>query len=137
MYKLQLLVILCFFTVVSAFGQRKAMVWTADGLYYLKSTPEGIIKVDPKTDIETALYSKSVLTPAGASSPLKLQNFMYSADRSKMLLFTNTAKVWRYNTRGDYYVLNTTNNQLKKLGAGLPEKSLMFAKFSPGQWCCT
>lgn len=131
MHKFPLLIIVFVFSLFSAAGQKRPLVWTADGLYYLKATPNGIVKVDPKTDGETVLFSKEVLTAPGATAPFKLQYFDYSPDRSKLLLFTNTAKVWRYNTRGDYWVLNTANNQLKKLGAGLPEKSLMFAKFSP------
>jgi dipeptidyl-peptidase-4 len=131
MHRFKLLIIVCLFSLSSAFGQRKPLVWTADGLFYLKATPNGIVKVDPKTDAESVVYAKEVLTAPGSATALKLQHFDYSPDRSKLLLFTNTAKVWRYNTRGDYWVLNTINNQLKKLGSGLPEKSLMFAKFSP------
>ena len=131
MYKFQLLVVVFLFSVGAVIGQKRPLVWTADGAFYLKSTPNGIVKVDPRTETETMLYAKEVLTAPGTSAPLKLQYFDYSPDRTKLLLFTNTAKVWRYNTRGDYWVLNTANNQLKKLGAGLPEKSLMFAKFSP------
>ncbi len=48
-----------------------------------------------------------------------------------MLLFTNTKKVWRYHTRGDYWVLDRKSGALHQLGKGLPESSLMFAKFSP------
>ncbi|RYY72208.1 MAG: S9 family peptidase [Chitinophagaceae bacterium] len=107
------------------------MNWTPDGSGYYRITAEGIVKSDPKTDAETVVVPKSALTPSGSTDALRIQSFDYSTDRSKLLLFTNTAKVWRYNTRGDYWILNTTGNQLKKLGQGLPERSLMFAKFSP------
>ena len=39
--------------------------------------------------------------------------------------------MWRYDTRGDYWVIDLSNHTLKKLGNGRPESSLMFAKFSP------
>ena len=46
-------------------------------------------------------------------------------------MFTNTERVWRLNTRGDYWVLDIGSGALRKIGAAAPESSLMFAKFSP------
>ena len=48
-----------------------------------------------------------------------------------MLLFTNTKKVWRLNTKGDYWVFNFKTNTLRQIGTSLKPSSLMFAKFSP------
>lgn len=125
-----LLVFFCFGTMLVS-AQSRPLVWTPDGLGYYKTTGEGIVRVDPKTETESVVVSKTLLTPAGAATALNPQSFEYSTDRTKIILFTNTAKVWRYNTRGDYWVLNTANGQLKKLGQGLADRSLMFAKFSP------
>ncbi len=123
-----LLIIVCgSIQIVSA--QRK-INWTADGLAYTKSKDGNIVRVDPKTEAETIVVKKEQLTPPGADA-LSAQSFDYSADFTKMLLFTNTVKVWRYKTRGDYWILDLANNQLKQLGKSLPEQSLMFAKFSP------
>ena len=130
MLKIKLVLIMCFGTVL-AMAQSRAINWTPDGTGYYKVAAEGIVKADPKTDAETVVIGKAALTPAGSSDALRVQSFDYSTDRTKVLLFTNTVKVWRYNTRGDYWVLNTAGNQLKKLGQGLPERSLMFAKLSP------
>ena len=105
--------------------------WTPDGLGYYEFKSGGIIKVDPKSNAETVVVSKESLTPAGATAPLRVQSFNYSNDKAKVLLFANTAKVWRYNTRGDYWVMNTATGKLTQLGKGLPSQSLMFAKFSP------
>ena len=46
-------------------------------------------------------------------------------------MFTNTKRVWRLNTKGDYWVLDRSTGSLKQLGKTLPPSSLMFAKFSP------
>ncbi len=105
--------------------------FTPDGLGYYEIKDAGIVKVDPKTTVETIVVKKEQLIPTGLTTPLKIKNFAYSTDRSKILLFTNTAKVWRYNTKGDYWVLNLANNKLTQLGNDLPKQSLMFAKFSP------
>ena len=45
--------------------------------------------------------------------------------------FVNRKKVWRYATRGDYELVNLSTGEKRQLGKGLPEASLMFAKFSP------
>lgn len=128
-----ILLLLCFFTINNSalFAQGKDISWAADGLSYYKTGTDGIVQIDPKTNKETMLVSKDKITPAGETTALKIQSFQLSADKSKWLLFTNTRQVWRYKTRGDYWVLNTANGQLYKLGAGLPGQSLMFAKFSP------
>jgi len=58
-------------------------------------------------------------------------DYHWSADNSKLLIFTNTRKVWRYHTRGDYWVLDLKTRKLGQLGKGIPATTLMFAKFSP------
>ena len=118
-----------FFQLATA--QRRGLNWTADGLAYTKLKEGNIIKVDPKTDVETILIKKDQLTAPGSSSALVPQSYDYSSDNSKLLIFTNTAKVWRYKTRGDYWILDIANNQLHQVGKNLPSQSLMFAKFSP------
>src|SRR6202041_4193074 len=51
--------------------------------------------------------------------------------KSRVLIFTNTAQVWRRNTRGDYWVLDLKSGSLQKLGGDAPGSSMLFAKFSP------
>ena len=63
-----------------------------------------------------------------------VDEYAWSSDKSKLLVFTNTRKVWRTNARGDYWVLTLdagTPGALKKLGGDAPEASVMYAKFSP------
>ena len=52
-------------------------------------------------------------------------------DETFALDFVNRQRVWRYETRGDYELVNLKTGEKRKLGKGLSEKSLMFAKFSP------
>ena len=65
------------------------------------------------------------------SAPFGISDYEWSPDGKRVLLFTNTRRVWRYNTRGDYWVLDIASGTLKQLGGNAPESSLMFAKFSP------
>lgn len=115
----------------SVMAQNRGINWTADGTGYYSFKEGNILRQDPKTDATVVVVSKEQLTPAGAKAPLTVQSFDYSPNNTQILLFANTARVWRYNTRGDYWILTPTGGGLKKLGKGLPAQSLMFAKFSP------
>ena len=130
-YKINISFLLLFFAFSICTAQQRGTNWTPDGLGFYEIKNGGIVKTDAKTNAETVIVKKESLIPEGTSAPLKVQSFDYSADRSRILLFANTAKVWRYNTRGDYWVINPTTNTLTQLGKGLAPQSLMFAKFSP------
>ncbi len=111
--------------------------WMKDNKSYSKlennaiTKGSDIVRYDVESGVKTILINAKQLIPAGASKPLSLDNYSWSDDNNKLLVFTNTRKVWRYNTRGDYWVLNLANGKLKQLGKGLEEATLMFAKFSP------
>ena len=90
-----------------------------------------VVRHETATNARTLLLSVSQLTPPGATSPLDFDDYIWSADRKQVLLFTNTRRVWRQNTRGDYWVLDRSSSKLRKLGGDAPAASLMFAKFSP------
>jgi len=90
-----------------------------------------IVRYDAASGARTILVGASLLTPPGASEPLDVRDYAWSADGARLLVFTNTRKVWRDHTRGDYWVLTLQGGGLRKLGGEAPEASLMFAKFSP------
>jgi dipeptidyl-peptidase 4 len=50
---------------------------------------------------------------------------------SKILLFGNSRKVWRLNTRGDYAVFDFKSHRLVRLGPAKARSELMFAKLAP------
>ena len=105
--------------------------WTNDGDSYFKLEKNQLVTYTlPKHDVKTVI-SKEQLTPAGKSEPLKVAHFAFSSDQQKVLLFTNTKKVWRLNSKGDYWVFNFKTNTLKQIGKSFAPSSLMFAKFSP------
>ncbi len=72
-----------------------------------------------------------MLVAPGTHKPLDIYNFFFSADGTQVLIYTNTKKVWRYNTRGDYWLVDLSTKKLTQLGKTLAPSSLMFAKFSP------
>lgn len=105
--------------------------WANDGDSYFKLENHQIVSYTlPHHEVKTVI-SKEQLTPEGKSEPIQVAHFLFSADQEKILLFTNTKKVWRLNTRGDYWVFNFKTNTLTQIGKSLAPSSLMFAKFSP------
>jgi dipeptidyl-peptidase-4 len=71
------------------------------------------------------------LVPPGSTAPLEIADYSWSPDGQQLLVFTDTRRVWRTNSRGDYWVLDLGTSALRKLGKGAPPSTLMFAKFSP------
>ena len=122
---------LLLFIVLIAVAPSFAQKWSADGNSYYQIDQNEIVQYTLPGNTKKTLVSKQQLTPAGQSDPLAFRSYSFSQDGKKILIFTNTKKVWRIRTRGDYWVLNLEDNSLKKLGASRPEASLMFAKFSP------
>ncbi len=90
-----------------------------------------IVLYSAETGRREILVSASMLVPANQTNPLTVDNYEWSADGKKLLIFTNSRRVWRQNTRGDYWVLDPAGRTLKKLGRGFEPSTLMFAKFSP------
>lgn len=90
-----------------------------------------IVKYDARTRKRSLLFSAEALIPANASQPLAIADYVWSEDNSKLLIFTNTRRVWRYNTRGDYWVMDVATKNLTQLGASIEPTTMMFAKFSP------
>jgi len=111
--------------------------WIENGNAYTTVEPSADQKGDDIVRYETATGARSVLvsarqmTPAGDSTALDFDDYTWSPDATKLLLFTNTRKVWRANTRGDYWVLDRTAGTLHQLGGGGDPSTLMYAKFSP------
>ena len=73
---------------------------------------------------DTTILSSKVL------GEISIESFDLSKNKNKILLFTNAKKVWRYKTRGDYFVFDLKQQKLTKIGKDFPPSSLMFAKFS-------
>jgi dipeptidyl-peptidase-4 len=92
---------------------------------------EDIVRYEAISGERKILVSAKELIPKGEINPLSIENYEWSADNSKLLIFTNTRKVWRYHTRGDYWVLNLTTRVLTQLGKSIERTTMMFAKFSP------
>ena len=112
--------------------------WETSGSKYVtnrnsKTTPNAVdlIAVDPVTHEETVLIPADQLIPAGAKQPLTIASHQWARNREIALIFTNTRKVWRHHSRGDYWLMDCNSGSLRQLGSDRPATSLMFAKISP------
>ena len=92
-----------------------------------------IVKYETETGKKEIMVSARLLIPEGETKPLSISNYIWSPNSDMLMIFTNTARVWRYNTKGDYYVLNLKTKKLQKLGGDAKPSTLMFAKFSPDE----
>ncbi len=92
--------------------------------------PRIVLHRPDSAETET-LVPTELLTPPKSAGPLKIERWAFSKDRSLVLIYTNSKRVWRQKTRGDYWLLDRSSRQLTKLGGDFPPSSLMFAKISP------
>jgi dipeptidyl-peptidase 4 len=112
-----------------------ALRWRKPGAGYvtLEAVAGGqqMVAHDPATGQREVLVPVHWLTPVGENRPLDVEGFDFSPDGAWLLIFTNSKRVWRVNSRGDYWLLDMSTGALRKLGGDVPGSTLMFATFSP------
>jgi dipeptidyl-peptidase-4 len=118
-------------------GDRVPVVkWLESGGYTTLQPSKGnkdaydIVRVDASGKKELFVPS-SMLVPQNAKKPLAIQAYELSKDLDLVLIYTNSVKVWRQNTRGDYWTFRRSTKRLTKLGGDVEPSTLMFAKLSP------
>ena len=110
--------------------------WMKDGEHYSKieRNADGgfdIMAYKAKDNSKEVLIPANLLVNPDTKKPIAVRSFTFSDDNSKALIYTNTRRVWRYDTKGDYWVLDLASGKMQQLGKKFPEATLMFAKFSP------
>ena len=110
--------------------------WVDGGRAYTTVEPspgggDDLVRYDVESGARSVLVPAEKLRPSAGAKPLAIEDYAWARDGRRLLVYTNSVKVWRQNTRGDYWVLDLGNGALRQLGGGAPESSLMFAKFDP------
>ena len=112
--------------------------WFDDGYSYITTepAPDGhgldLVKYDAATSKNReVMITAAQFPPLGTKESLQIASLSWSKDNQRFLIFTNSRRVWRTNSRGDYWFLDRRSGKLKKLGGDAPEASLMYAKFNP------
>ena len=89
-----------------------------------------LVQLDLRDDSRTVLIDGATLARPDGEGFLAIEDYAYSADGSKALLYTDSERVWRLNTKGIYYVYDFGTGALRPVSdraAGFQ----MFAKFDP------
>jgi len=148
--------IVLFFIAITGFAQKKELsledIWlkntfSPSGLYGLSSMKGGqsytsleytekikgpessIVKYAYKSGKKEAVILKSnELKTEGSKTGLSIDTYSFSEDESKILIASQTEKVYRHSTREEYYVWDLKTRNLSKVTSG--EKQ-MYATFSP------
>ena len=106
-------IVVCFLGLQS---DAQGIKWTTDGQGYYRTEGGEIVQYALPANTKKVLLSKTELTPSGQTKNLNVRSFSFSVDGTKTLIYTNTKKVWRLDTRGDYWVFDRKDNSLKQLG---------------------
>jgi len=107
--------------------------WVEDGASFVtieksENGNDQLIKYSSK-DYKSDVYLAAEKLASNGTN-LKIEDFSMSPDGSKVMIFTNSSRVWRTNTKGDFWVYDFETDKLKQLGKNFTPSSLMFAKFS-------
>lgn len=110
--------------------------WADEGpiITYTKQNSEtestDIVSYNLEDDEETMILDGTKLHAADVDQVITIEGYAYNADKTKMLIYTDSAPVWRLNTQGFYYIYNLKDETLTPISSR--EKGYqMFAKFSP------
>jgi len=90
-----------------------------------------LVQYDAASGARSIVVPASRLVPDDGDAPLAVESYAWSKDRSLLLIYTNSKRVWRQNTRGDYWILDLGSHELRKLGGDAQPSTLMFATISP------
>ena len=118
-----------FFVSINLFGRvlPNDVIWNDNETGYYTIKDNNIVLVSTRGKDDKIILSSSQI------NNLEIESFSFSQSKNKILIFTESVKVWRYNTRGDYWVYDFTKGDIQKLGRDMSSSSLMFAKFSPDE----
>ncbi|KIC90261.1 DPP IV N-terminal domain-containing protein [Flavihumibacter sp. ZG627] len=119
----------CFGFVFVSLNAQTGFKWSDDGNGYYQ-IEEGNLVLYQLPGMDKSVVIDKVHLKDG-DKPLKIQSYQHSYDKASILIFTNSVKVWRYETKGDYFIYSIASRQLQKIGSDFPPSSLMFAEFSP------
>ena len=111
--------------------------WMADGESYTTVEPAAagagrdLVLYRAESGAREVLVPASRLVPPGASAPITIEDYAWSPDGRVLIVMTNSRRVWRQNTRGDFWTYDLASGRLRQLGPRFEPSTLMFAKLSP------
>jgi dipeptidyl-peptidase-4 len=111
--------------------------WMADGDSYTTLEPadgggpgRDLVLYRAESGKREILVAAARLVAPGASEPIAIEDYAWSPDGKVLIVMTNSRRVWRQNTRGDFWTYELASGRLRTLGPGFEPSTLMFAKLS-------
>jgi dipeptidyl-peptidase-4 len=89
-----------------------------------------LVELDLTTGRRRTLIDGARLEKPDGEGLISVEDYAYSADGTKALLYTDSEQVWRLNTKGVYYVVDVATGEVTPV-ADRARGLQMFAKFSP------
>ncbi len=108
--------------------------WAESGpvVTYVEKTDDGtnLISYNIETDTREVLIVGERLIAPDTGNPIQIEDYAFGQSGRRVLFYTESERVWRLNTKGLYYVGDTTTGEIVPLSDR--SKGLqMFAKLSP------
>ena len=95
----------------------------------LENGRQQIVKTDIKSGETTVLVKPDLLKYN--NHYIYVEDYSFTPDLSTVMLFSNSQRVWRYNTKGDFYLLHIETGKMIKIAPEVQEPEVQFAKLSP------
>lgn len=93
--------------------------WIEGGAAYVTIEPSEntenaleLVRYNCKKNARSILVPAENLIPEGRQYPLHIEDFTFSHNGRKVLIFNNSSRVWRSNTKGDYWVFDLDSKKL-------------------------
>ncbi len=91
-----------------------------------------LVRYAAESGTREIVVSAAMLWVDQLARALTIEDYTFAPDGKQLLVFTQCERVWRQNTRGEFYVLDLSGErEPRRLGGDLPTSTLMFAKWSP------
>jgi dipeptidyl-peptidase-4 len=103
--------------------------WSADGTGIFSLNKNALVKTDVLTGDVDTIIGALILNKADLFK--EMDDYKWNEKTRQLLVFANTERVWRYNTKGDYWLYDGNSKKWQQLGKSRPAQTLMFAKLSP------
>src|SRR5680860_106820 len=83
--------------------RQRPVFWIEDGDAFVtiernEKDQDQLVKYVSQSNEKSLYLSSGEITPEGHNSSLRIEDFSLSPDETKLLIFTNTSRVWRSNT---------------------------------------
>lgn len=108
--------------------------WAESGpvIQYIESEDGAthLVQYNLETDEETRLIDGSRLRAPDTGRLIQIERYAYSPNGDDVLLYTDSERVWRQNTKGYYYLADLATGEVKAI-ADRAKGFQMFAKLSP------